>query len=41
MKKYEQALKLTSDLEEAIKEVNILKTSKKQKQTLNEFLDEL
>lgn len=41
MKKYEQALKLTSDLEEAIKEVNILKASKKRKQTLNEFLDEL
>lgn len=41
MKKYEQALKLTSELEEAIAEVNILKTSKKRKQTFNDFIDEL
>lgn len=41
LKKYEQALKLKSDLEEAYKQVAILKQVKGHKQTLNEFLDEL
>ncbi len=39
--KYEQALKLKSDLKEAFEQVAILKQSKEHKQTLNEFLDEL
>ncbi len=38
IKKYEQALKLKSDLKEAFEQVAILKKSKGQKQTLNEFL---
>ena len=41
LKKYEQALKLKSDLEEAFKQVAILKKAKGKKQTLKEFLDEL
>ena len=41
LKKYEQALKLKSDLEEALEEVSALKASKYPKQTLNEFIDEL
>ena len=41
IKKYEQALKLKSDLKEAFEQVAILKKSKGQKQTLNEFLNEL
>lgn len=41
IKKYEQALKLKSDLKEAFAQVAILKSSKGNKQTLNEFLDEL
>lgn len=41
LRKYEQALKLRSDLKEAFEEVAILKNQKGQKQTLNEFLDEL
>lgn len=41
LKKYEQALKLQSDLTEAIEEVASLKKQKGQKLTLNEFLDEL
>ena len=41
LKKYEQALKLRSDLKEAFEQVAILKKSKGQKQTLNEFLNEL
>lgn len=41
LKKYEQALKLKSDLKEAFEQVAILKQSKGSKQTLNEFLDEL
>ncbi|MGN6342885.1 MAG: hypothetical protein ACTHMD_17325 [Flavisolibacter sp.] len=41
LKKYEQALKLRSDLKEAFKEVGSLRKQKKHKQTLNEFLNEL
>lgn len=41
LKKYEQALKLKSDLKEAFEQVAILKQSKGYKQTLNEFLNEL
>ena len=40
LKKYEQALKLKSDLAEAFEQVAILKQKTGQKQTLNEFLDE-
>jgi hypothetical protein len=41
MKKYEQSLKLKSDLKEAFVQVTKMKKSKQKKQTLNEFLDEL
>jgi NADH dehydrogenase FAD-containing subunit len=41
LKKYEQALKLRSDLKEAFEEVAFLKKQKGHKQTLNEFLNEL
>lgn len=41
LKKYEQALKLRSDLREAFDQVSNLKKQKKHKQTLNEFLNEL
>jgi len=41
LKKYEQALKLRSDLKEAFDQVAILKNQKGHKQTLNEFLNEL
>ncbi len=41
LKKYEQALKLKSDLKEAFEQVNLLKQTKGNKQTLNEFLNEL
>lgn len=41
LRKYEQALKLRSDLKAAFKEVASLKKQKGHKQTLNEFLDEL
>ena len=41
LKKYEQALKLESDLKEAFEQISVLKKSKGQKQTLNEFLNEL
>lgn len=41
LKKYEQALKLRSDLKEAFEQVAVLKKQKGQKQTLNEFLNEL
>ena len=40
LKKYEQALKLRSDLKEALEQVAVLR-KQKHKQTLNEFLDEL
>ncbi len=41
LKKYEQTLKLKSDLEEAFEEVASLKKSKQPKQTLTDFLNEL
>lgn len=41
LKKYEQALKLKSDLQEAFDQVAVLKNSKERKQTLAEFLNEL
>jgi hypothetical protein len=41
LKKYEQALSLKSDLEEAFKQVTVLKKAKKHKTTLNEFLNGL
>lgn len=41
LRKYEQALKLRSDLKEAFEEVASLKKQKGHKQTLNEFLNEL
>ena len=40
LKKYEQALKLRSDLKEAFDQVAILKKQKGHKQTLNNFLNE-
>jgi len=41
LKKYEQALKLRSDLKEALEQVAMLKQTKGHRQTLNEFLNEL
>ena len=41
LSKYEQAFKLKSDLKEAFEQVALLRKSKKPKQTLNEFLNEL
>lgn len=41
LKKYEQALKLKSDLTEAFEQVQLLKNKKGHKQTLKEFLNEL
>ena len=41
LRKYEQALKLRSDLKEAFEEVASLKKQKGHKQTLSEFLNEL
>lgn len=41
LKKYEQTLKIKSDLKGAYEQVIFLKESKKHKQTLNEFLNEL
>jgi hypothetical protein len=41
IKKYEQALKLRSDLKEAFDQVAILKNTKGRKETLTEFLNEL
>lgn len=41
LKKYEQALKLKSDLKEAFDQIVFLKNTREHKQTLNEFLDEL
>jgi hypothetical protein len=41
LKKYEQTLKIKSDLQEAYEHVIFLKESKKNKQTLSEFLNEL
>ena len=41
LRKYEQTLKLKSDLQEAFDEVAQLQRSKADKQTLNQFLNEL
>ncbi len=41
LKKYEQTLKLRSDLKKAFEQVAFLKQTKGKKQTLNEFLKEL
>ncbi len=41
LKKYEQALQLKSDLKEAFDQVKTLRSIKGNKQTLNEFLNEL
>ena len=41
LNKYEQTLKIKSDLKEAFSQVDQLQKSKKKKQTLNDFLNEL
>lgn len=41
LKKYEQALKLKSDLKEAFDQIAVMRSSEGHKQTLNEFLNEL
>jgi hypothetical protein len=41
LKKYDQTLKIKSDLTEAFKEVAIMRKSKVKKQTLTDFLNEL
>ena len=41
LRRYEQALKLKSDLKEALEQVSVLKQAKGRRQTLNEFLNEL
>lgn len=41
LKKYEQTLKIKTDLKEAFDEVAQLRRSKDKKQTLNDFLNEL
>lgn len=41
LKKYEQALQMKSNLQEAFAEVSTLKKSKAKKQNLKEFLNEL
>ena len=41
LKKYEQTLKIKSDLIEAFEQVAELRKSKTKKQTLNDFLNEL
>jgi len=41
LKKYEQALQLKSDLKEAFDQVKALRSTNGEKQTLNEFLNEL
>lgn len=41
LKKYEQALKVKSDLQDAFEQVAQLKKSKAKKQSLKDFLDEL
>ncbi len=41
LKKYEQTLKIKSDLKEAYEQVISLKEGRKNKQTLREFLNEL
>ena len=41
LKKYEQTLKIKTDLKDAFKEVAQLKKSKAKKQSINDFLNEL
>ena len=41
LKKYEQTLKIRSDLKEAYAQLDLLKKSKGEKQTLSEFINEL
>ncbi len=41
LRKYEQILKIKSDLKEAFEQVALLRKSKVKKQTLTDFLDEL
>ena len=41
LKKYEQTLKIKTDLQEAFEQVAQLKKSKTKKQSLNDFLNEL
>ena len=41
LKKYEQTLKIKTDLKDAFKEVAQVKKSKVKKQSLNDFLNEL
>jgi hypothetical protein len=41
LQKYEQALKMKSDLREAFEQVTVLRKSKAKKQTLSDFLNEL
>jgi len=41
LRKYEQMLKMKTDLTQAFAEVDKLKKSKKKKQTLTDFLNEL
>ena len=41
LNKYERTLKIKSDLKEAFAQVDQLRKSKKKKQTLNDFLNEL
>jgi len=41
LKKYEQTLKIRSDLQKAIDEINELNKKRKAKQTLNDFLNEI
>jgi hypothetical protein len=41
LKKYEQTLKIKSDLTEAFNEVVLMKNSKEKQQTLTDFLNEL
>ena len=41
VKKYEQVLKVKSDLEEAFKEVEKIRNGQIKRQTLSDFLDEI
>ena len=41
LRKYEQMLKMKTDLSEAFEQVNTLKKSKAKKQSLTDFLNEL
>jgi len=41
LKKFEQTLKVKSDLKEAFEQADMLRKSKQKKQTLSEFLNDL